>query len=114
MNNITPLKAIRKKCFECSNGQNKEIRDCPCFENNGAIEKCSLYPYRLGKRPKINSKNSALKSIRKYCLWCCNGNKRLVKECSIEDCPLWIYRFGKNPHRKGIGGSLKYPFYVKT
>lgn len=42
---LTPIKAIRKKCLECSNNQYSEIRYCP-------IKECALYPYRMGKRPK--------------------------------------------------------------
>ena len=41
---MTPLKAIREKCKECSCGQLAEIRDC-------FIPSCSLYLYRLGKNP---------------------------------------------------------------
>ena len=40
----TPIKAIRKKCLDCTCGQVKEIREC-------TVIKCALYPYRLGKRP---------------------------------------------------------------
>lgn len=43
--NLTPIKAIRQKCLECSCGQVSEVRLCP-------IKNCPLYPYRLGKRPK--------------------------------------------------------------
>lgn len=45
MKTLTPIKAIRKKCLECSGGQYSEIRNCTGTE-------CPLYPYRLGKRPK--------------------------------------------------------------
>ena len=45
MAKLTPMKAIRKKCLECSSGQPKEVRLCP-------IEKCPLYEYRTGHRPK--------------------------------------------------------------
>lgn len=41
---LTPIKAIRAKCIDCSGGQAKEVRLCP-------IKKCSLYPYRMGRRP---------------------------------------------------------------
>ena len=41
----TPIKAIRAKCLDCCADQVKEIRECP-------IEKCSLWPYRMGRRPK--------------------------------------------------------------
>lgn len=43
--NLTPLKAIRKKCLDCSTYQPKEVRLCPDTE-------CSLYIYRFGKNPK--------------------------------------------------------------
>lgn len=39
-----PVKAIREKCLECSNGQSSEVKYCP-------VEKCPLFPYRLGKNP---------------------------------------------------------------
>lgn len=42
--NVTPLKAIRAKCRECSNNQLSEIRDC-------LIPECALYPFRRGKNP---------------------------------------------------------------
>ena len=40
----TPVKAIRKKCLDCSCFQPKEVRLCPCVD-------CSIYPYRMGRRP---------------------------------------------------------------
>lgn len=40
----SPLKAIRAKCLECSNGSAADVRNCP-------IEKCELYPFRFGKNP---------------------------------------------------------------
>lgn len=42
---LTPIKAIRAKCLDCSCGSFKEVRLCPC-------KKCALYPYRFGHRPK--------------------------------------------------------------
>ena len=42
---LTPLKAIRAKCLECCAGQTREVRLCHMVW-------CSLYPYRMGKRPK--------------------------------------------------------------
>lgn len=42
---LTPVKAIRAKCLDCCCGQVVEVRLCP-------VEKCSLWPYRMGKRPK--------------------------------------------------------------
>jgi len=51
----TPIKAIRKKCLDCTCGQVKEIRDCP-------IINCALYPYRMGCRPD----KSTLDTINKF------------------------------------------------
>ena len=44
---LTPLKAIRAKCMDCCCGQAKEIKLCN-------MKNCPLYPYRLGKRPKVD------------------------------------------------------------
>lgn len=41
----TPLKAIRKKCLDCSCYQYKEVKLCP-------LTNCTLWPYRMGKRPQ--------------------------------------------------------------
>ena len=43
---LTPIKAIRAKCLECSCGNNAEVREC-------VIPDCPLYPYRMGKNPNI-------------------------------------------------------------
>lgn len=45
MTKLTPMKAIRKKCLECSSGQSKEVKLC-------TIKTCPLYAYRNGHRPK--------------------------------------------------------------
>ena len=41
---LTPLRAIRAKCIDCSAGSMKEVRECMMLD-------CPLYPYRLGKSP---------------------------------------------------------------
>lgn len=41
---LTPMKAIRAKCLECSAGSAAEVRSCP-------VTGCALYIYRKGKRP---------------------------------------------------------------
>ena len=107
--NLTPVKAIRNKCLDCSGGCLDDIKNCECFGNEGAIEKCFVYPYRMGKRPQVKAEYSPVKSIRKYCLWCCCESFSLAKECLVMDCPLWIYRLGKNPARKGVSGNFKMP-----
>lgn len=46
---LTPLKAIRAKCLDCSGGVMSEVREC-------RIVSCSLHPYRMGKRPSTVQK----------------------------------------------------------
>ncbi len=55
---LTPIKAIRKKCLDCSGGEHKEIEGCP-------ITECPLYPYRFGKRPETAAKHSAKQNKNK-------------------------------------------------
>lgn len=43
---LTPMKAIRLKCLECSNESSKEVKLCP-------VTTCPLYDFRLGKNPNI-------------------------------------------------------------
>jgi hypothetical protein len=44
MNNISPLKAIRLKCLECSGGKAQEVKNC-------GLSECSLFPYRFASNP---------------------------------------------------------------
>ena len=46
MTNSTPVRAIRLKCLDCSNGSAHEVKLC-------VIPHCPLYPYRMGKNPNI-------------------------------------------------------------
>jgi len=41
---MTPIKAIRSNCLECSGDNKKEVKLCQ-------ITDCPLYPFRLGKNP---------------------------------------------------------------
>jgi hypothetical protein len=43
-NKMTPMKAIRLKCLDCSGGSSPEVDLCP-------IKECSLYIYRHGNNP---------------------------------------------------------------
>lgn len=42
---LTPLRAIRKKCMECTCNAPTDIAKC-------TVTDCTLWPYRLGKRPR--------------------------------------------------------------
>ena len=56
---LTPLKAIRANCLDCSGGSPAEVRLC-------VIPECPLHGYRFGKRPKTvqeaNEKRAAKKT----------------------------------------------------
>lgn len=41
---LSPLKAIKKYCLECSGYEKKQVREC-------VIKDCVLYEYRSGKNP---------------------------------------------------------------
>lgn len=45
MKTLTPIKAIRAKCLDCSGGSRWEVRLCE-------LEDCPLWSYRMGHRPK--------------------------------------------------------------
>lgn len=51
----TPIKTIRKKCLDCSDGHYKQVRYCTLLN-------CPLYPYRMGKRPN----ESTLESLKQF------------------------------------------------
>ena len=42
---MTPMRAIRAKCLDCSGWSAQEVRLCPA-------EHCPLHPYRSGHNPK--------------------------------------------------------------
>lgn len=48
MKKLTPIKAIRAKCLDCCCGSTAEVRLC-------TAEKCPLFPYKMGHRPKEGS-----------------------------------------------------------
>ena len=50
---LTPLKAIRAKCLDCSAWNAQEVRLCP-------IKTCALWPFRFGKTPKGLIDNESL------------------------------------------------------
>ncbi len=56
---LTPIKAMRAKCMDCTCNQPKEIRLCP-------LTTCALWPYRMGKRPKTGTVEET--DIQENCL----------------------------------------------
>ena len=46
---MTPMKAIREKCLDCSGGSSNEVKLCTATG-------CALYPFRLGKNPNIKKR----------------------------------------------------------
>jgi hypothetical protein len=85
---LTPGRAIRKTCLDCVENY-EDIRDC--MGDKLYAGPCVLYPYRLGKgRPKLSV-------IRKYCLYCMQGQNTLIRDCKTVKCPFHGYRMGKRP-----------------
>lgn len=41
---ISPIKAIRRKCLDCSGGSSKEVSLCD-------VVRCALHPFRFGRNP---------------------------------------------------------------
>lgn len=87
---LTPIKAIRAKCLDCSGWSTKEVRECQHDE-------CVLYPYRLGKRPASTAPHTPIRSIRLFCLDCVCGTKEEIRRCPSKQCALHAYRMGKRP-----------------
>lgn len=56
MAKLTPIKAIRAKCIDCTCNQFVEIRECP-------ITDCPLYEYRMGHRPKKDGVEEGLSDL---------------------------------------------------
>lgn len=82
---LTPLRAIRLKCLDCSGHERNEVRNCQ-------FEDCPLFSLRMGKGSR-----ATLKKIRAFCLWCCIGQRDEIRLCPAIKCTLWKFRFGKRP-----------------
>ncbi len=62
MKKLSPIKAIRAKCMDCSNNQPIEIKECP-------IQDCPLYYYRMGTDPSLRGKRNTtagVEALKKY------------------------------------------------
>lgn len=57
MTTLTPVKAIRKKCVDCSGGSSKEVSHCQILD-------CPLYLYRMGKRPTDLEKKELKQALK--------------------------------------------------
>lgn len=42
--NLTPMRAIRLKCIDCSGGSRNEVAAC-------LVADCPLYPFRMNRKP---------------------------------------------------------------
>ena len=89
---LPPGQSIRKHCLECA-GSASEVKNC----GGDAMlsgEACPLYPYRLGRgRPSV-------KTIRRECMICMNGQRDLIRHCASVKCNLHAFRLGHNPNVK--------------
>ncbi|MEW6195601.1 MAG: hypothetical protein AB1521_10650 [Bacteroidota bacterium] len=55
---LSPVKAIKAKCLDCSGGSKKEVREC-------IIQDCPLYTFRLGKNPNRKLKKNGFSTTEK-------------------------------------------------
>ena len=65
---LTPIKAIRAKCLDCTCGSPQEVRLCPTPD-------CPLYPYRMGHNPNRKGKGGKFPSQQS------ETDKEEVTEC---------------------------------
>lgn len=49
---LTPMKAIRAKCLDCSCGSPNEVKLCP-------VMACPLFHFRFGKNPQAKRERTA-------------------------------------------------------
>ena len=87
---LTPGQAIRQHCIECV-GRPSEVKNCGGDQLlDGTV--CNLFEWRFGEgRPSA-------KVIRKECLYCMGGSRKLVRECKSYKCALRPFKMGKNPN----------------
>lgn len=71
----------------------------PSCQHTGRVltRAISFSQTHLRKRMPNNNRLSPIKAIRKTCLLCQGGSRKLVAECPEETCPLHPYRFGTIP-----------------
>ncbi len=55
---LTPIKAIRANCIECSGGSLREVRECH-------ITDCALWPYRMGTHPERKGMGGNIANLTK-------------------------------------------------
>ena len=109
---VTPLRAVRQECLDCSGGSANEVRLC-------VSKACPSWPFRFGKRPTAELKaevadvllhpaergitgrefhdngGTPLQAIKLKCLGCSGYNRAEVKGCTFTSCALHPFRFGK-------------------
>lgn len=59
MKKVTPLKAIRLKCLDCSAGSRHEVKHC-------VIPDCPLYAFRMGKNPNIKNRKGNISNLKPF------------------------------------------------
>jgi len=83
------LRVLRQRCIDCVGG--------PRLATRCDMRKCALWDYRTGHRPKgYKARQTPLKALRAYCLWCCLGSRQEARLCPATDCPLWPWRRGQS------------------
>lgn len=63
---LTPIKAIRARCLDCSGFIASEVKRC-------FLPDCVLYPYRMGRNPNISEKTRE-KARQRACFFVRTGD----------------------------------------
>lgn len=69
---MSTLKAIRKKCLDCSCGSTKSIKYCTDTD-------CYLWPYRFGLMPKTARKKMSVKLL--------DPNSMIAANVNLDELP---------------------------
>lgn len=108
----TRLQAIRQHCVDCTGGSYKEVENCTAGPDAPEpYYRCLLYAWRMGRNPARGPgvrNPSKTKIIRKYCLACMGGDRRLVRECANSNCAMHRFRLGALPKKpkQAVGASF--------
>lgn len=92
-NNLTPKRAIRRRCLDCCGYARKEVKACM---NGEYVSNCVLWSY-INDKPYKGKKLTPCKAIRQECLMC-QGNSEGVRECTDKQCSLFFFKEGTNPN----------------
>ena len=82
MKEVTPMKAIRQKCLDCSCGSSEEVKNC-------FAKKCPLYQFRFGYKLDENVNRRKVKPLSEEAKKKATDRlRKLAKERKIKNLSL--------------------------